>query len=189
MSDCLRLLRICLLPLALCACTYVPFDAPRTEAKPVSAMAASRSLARIEAAIDLPQGQSGFIPLTDGNDALGARLSMIERAESRIDLQSFLIKPDKAGSLVSLALMEAADRGVTVRLLFDDVFTKANDRQLALLASHPGIDVRLFNPLSRRSPTVVNYALDFGRVNRRMHNKAFVVDDGLAIVRGAQYRR
>ncbi|WP_424932486.1 phospholipase D-like domain-containing protein [Amaricoccus macauensis] len=184
MSDCLRLLRICLPPLALCACTYVPFDAPRPEAKPVSSMAASRSLARIEAAIDLPQGQSGFIPLTDGNDALGARLSMIERAEGRIDLQSFLIKPDKAGSLVSLALMEAADRGVTVRLLFDDVFTKANDRQLALLASHPGIDVRLFNPLSRRSPTVVNYALDFGRVNRRMHNKAFVVDDGLAIVGG-----
>lgn len=173
-----------LLLLALSACTYVPFDAPRTEAQPAEPRVPTRSRQRIEAAVDLPPDQSGFLPLVDGNDALGARLSMIEGARHRIDLQSFLIKPDQAGSLVSLALLDAADRGVAVRLLFDDVFTKANDRQLALLARHPRIDVRLFNPLSRRSPAAASYLLDFGRVNRRMHNKAFVVDDAMAILGG-----
>ncbi|MDV7145803.1 phospholipase D family protein [Tropicimonas sp. TH_r6] len=109
---------------------------------------------------------------------------MIAAAESRIDVQTFLVKPDKAGSLISLALIDAADRGVAVRLLVDDVFTTASDDQLAYLSAHPRISVRLFNPLSRRSTTAINYLLDFKRVNRRMHNKAFIVDGSIAIVGG-----
>jgi cardiolipin synthase C len=170
--------------LLLTACTHVPFDAPRSEAEPLRPPGPTRATREISREIARNDGRSGFIPLVNGNDALGARLSMIEAAEHRIDMQSFLIKPDKAGSLISLALMEAADRGVAVRLLFDDVFTTASDRQFALLASHPRIDVRLFNPLSRRSTTTMNYLLDFRRVNRRMHNKVFVVDDAMAIVGG-----
>ncbi|WP_111428667.1 phospholipase D family protein [Rhodobacteraceae bacterium DSL-40] len=166
------------------ACTYVPFDAPRNEVEPERPSLRSNVSHRIDRDVARAGGRSGFIPLLDGNDALGARLSMIEAAEQRIDIQSFLIKPDKAGSLVSLALLDAAERGVAVRLLVDDVFSTASDEQLALLASSPRIDVRLFNPLSRRSPAAMNYLLDFGRVNRRMHNKAFIVDRSMAIVGG-----
>ncbi|MHC9235811.1 phospholipase D family protein [Pseudooceanicola sp. 502str34] len=124
------------------------------------------------------------MPLVEGNDALGARLSMIDRAQHRIDIQTFLIRPDMAGALVSLALIDAADRGVAVRLLVDDAMTTARDSQMAFLSSHPRISVRVFNPLGVRSSKALSYLTDFPRVNRRMHNKAFIVDGRHAILGG-----
>ncbi|WP_162797997.1 phospholipase D family protein [Sulfitobacter sp. JL08] len=123
-------------------------------------------------------------PLGNGNDALGARLRMIEQAEASIDLKTFLIKPDTAGALIWLALYDAAERGVKIRLLYDDVFTSARDEEIATLDAHPNVEIRAFNPLSRNSTLAVNFLLDFRRVNRRMHNKAFIVDGALAIVGG-----
>lgn len=130
------------------------------------------------------QGQVVLAPLADGNDALGARLGMIESAEQSIDIKTFLIKPDIAGTLIWLKLYEAAERGVRVRLLYDDVFTSATDDQIATLDTHPNVEIRVFNPLSRNSITAVNFLLDFRRVNRRMHNKAFITDGSLAIIGG-----
>lgn len=127
---------------------------------------------------------STFLPLVKGNDALGARLRLIEAAERSIDLKTFLIKPDRAGGLIWLELFEAAERGVRVRLLFDDVFTTARDDQIAALDAHPNVEIRAFNPLSRRLPYAVNFMLDFSRVNRRMHNKAMIVDGAFAILGG-----
>jgi putative cardiolipin synthase len=109
---------------------------------------------------------------------------MIEQAEASIDLKTFLIKPDTAGALVWLALYDAAERGVKIRVLYDDVFTSAQDEQIATLDAHPNVEIRTFNPLSRNSTLAVNFLLDFKRVNRRMHNKAFIVDGTLAIVGG-----
>lgn len=173
-----------LLPPLLCACTYVPFETPR-ETLPHQQPASPPSIKmQVSAATSGRGGQTAFYPLVAGNDALGARLSLIAAAESQIDIQTFLIKPDHAAALISLALIEAADRGVNVRLLVDDVFTTASDAQIAYLAAHPRISVRLFNPLSRQSPKAMNYLLDFQRVNRRMHNKAFIVDRGVAVIGG-----
>ena len=73
---------------------------------------------------------------------------------------------------------------MVVRVLLDDVFTTADDAQLALLDSSPDIQVRVFNPLSRNSPLAMAYVLDFDRTNRRMHNKTFVVDGAMAIIGG-----
>ncbi|MEE4187529.1 MAG: phospholipase D family protein, partial [Roseobacter sp.] len=123
-------------------------------------------------------------PLGDGNDALGARLRMIEQAHSSIDIKTFLIKPDTAGALIWLALYDAAERGVRIRLLYDDVFTSASDAAIATLDVHRNVEIRTFNPLSRNSTRAMNFLLDFKRVNRRMHNKAFIVDGALAIVGG-----
>ncbi|MEM6578594.1 MAG: phospholipase D family protein, partial [Pseudomonadota bacterium] len=95
-----------------------------------------------------------------------------------------LAKPDLAGSLVGLELFKAAERGVRVRLLVDDAFTKSKDRDLAAFDAHPNIEVRIFNPMSRNSIKAMGYLLDFGRVNRRMHNKAFIVDGHMAIIGG-----
>lgn len=168
----------------LSACTYVPFepDRPIEQALPP----APSTVSRLDSLIGrkLENNQVIMAPLGDGNDALGARLRMIEQAESSIDIKTFLIKPDTAGAFVWIALYEAAERGVKIRLLYDDVFTSATDEEIATLDAHPNVEIRTFNPLSRNSTLLGNFVLDFRRVNRRMHNKAFIVDGALAIIGG-----
>lgn len=127
---------------------------------------------------------SGFQPLPGGLDALGVRLRALDMARETVDAQYFLIKHDEAGILFMGKLLRAADRGVRVRLLFDDVFTPRNDQILTNLSSHPNIQIRLFNPLSRHSPALWSLLRNFSRSNRRMHNKSFLVDQSLAVVGG-----
>jgi putative cardiolipin synthase len=182
----LRAFLIAVLGLGLVGCTHVPFDAPRTVSR--AAPASGELAAAVERRVDaLPAGDTALVPLVDGNLALGTRLRMIEAAQHSVDIKTFLIKPDIAGSLIWLELHEAAERGVRVRLLFDDVFTTAADNQIAELDSHPNVEIRAFNPLSRNSLVPVNFLLDFARVNRRMHNKAMIVDGALAIVGGRNF--
>jgi len=128
--------------------------------------------------------KSGFFPLGQGMDALGARLRMLEKAEKSVDLQYFLMKDDTAGRVILHALLQAADRGVRVRFLLDDIFTEAPDRNLLLINQHPNIEVRLFNPISRRGSHFLNFVGNFRRANRRMHNKSFTVDKAASIVGG-----
>jgi putative cardiolipin synthase len=80
--------------------------------------------------------------------------------------------------------MMAADRGVRVRLLVDDPYYKASDRVKAALDANANVEIRLFNPLKNRRWSVVDFVFDFGRVNRRMHNKLMVADNAAAIVGG-----
>jgi putative cardiolipin synthase len=129
-------------------------------------------------------GLSGFYPLISGLDAFGARLALIESAEKSIDAQYFLIKPDVAGHIFAGALLQAADRGVRVRFLLDDVFTTADDVDLLALNRHPNIDIRLFNPIARSGSSSLNFLGDFGRANRRMHNKSLTVDNQVTIIGG-----
>jgi putative cardiolipin synthase len=129
-------------------------------------------------------GQSGFYPLPAGLDALGARLALIDRAERSIDAQYFLIKDDSAGLIFAGKLVEAADRGVRVRFLLDDVFTTVADEDLLRLDEHPNIEIRLFNPIARGGISSLNFLLDFKTANRRMHNKSFTVDNQATIVGG-----
>ncbi|WP_300273039.1 phospholipase D family protein [Halomonas sp.] len=82
------------------------------------------------------------------------------------------------------ALHAAADRGVRVRLLLDDSGTAGIDAELAALASHPNIQIRLFNPFVVRSPKWLGFLTDFSRANRRMHNKAFIADNQVSIIGG-----
>jgi putative cardiolipin synthase len=89
-----------------------------------------------------------------------------------------------AGEVMMHALLKAADRGVRVRFLLDDIFTTTSDQSLLLLNQHPNIDVRLFNPISRQGLHWLNFAGNFRQANRRMHNKSFTVDDAISIVGG-----
>lgn len=166
------------------ACTYVPFDTDRTPdtALPKSDTEISRGLETFIG--DISGDKVLMAPLTDGNDALAARFRLMEKAERSIDIQTFLIKPDTAGTLIWLKLYDAAERGVKVRLLYDDVFTSASDTDIATLDAHPNVEIRTFNPLSRNSTLFGNFLLDFQRVNRRMHNKALIVDGVAAIMGG-----
>jgi len=117
-------------------------------------------------------------------DALGVRLRLAEKAEKSIDLQYFLMKHDTAGVVMANALLKAADRGVRIRFLLDDVFNTVPDRSFLLINQHPNIEIRIFNPLSRRGVWGLNYAGNFKQANRRMHNKSFTVDNSISIVGG-----
>lgn len=128
--------------------------------------------------------KSGFFPLGQGMDALGARLRILEKAETSVDLQYFLMKDDTAGRVMLQAMLQAADRGVRIRFLLDDIFTEAPDRILLLINQHPNIEVRLFNPISRRGLHWLNFVGNFRQANRRMHNKSFTADKAVSIVGG-----
>lgn len=170
--------------LLLSACTAVPFQSDRPVQRAIPAEDTRISRLVLSKTGGAETDKVLLAPLTDGTDALGARLRLIEQAERSIDIKTFLIKPDTAGALVWLALYDAAERGVRVRLLYDDVFTSATDEEIASLDAHPNVEIRTFNPLSRNSTKGMNFVLDFGRVNRRMHNKAMIVDGALAIIGG-----
>ena len=132
-----------------------------------------------------PTEESGFYPLVDGIAALAARLTLAARAQKTLDTQYYLIKGDATSNAFIQALLDAADRGVRVRFLLDDVFTSGLDARLAALDSHPNFAVRIFNPFSRgilgRGWSVITRPR---RVNRRMHTKSFTVDEQVTILGG-----
>ena len=102
-----------------------------------------------------------------------------------IDVQYYLIKNDIVGRAFILSLLRAADRGVRVRLLLDDMFTKGYDVGLAALHSHPNFEIRIFNPFRRGSAgRTLGAVTDFSRINRRMHNKSFTIDNQVTIIGG-----
>lgn len=164
----------------LCSCAPSPLDKPKPETRVIADY--STPLAR--GAAGLTGGAAGYVPLADGDQALGARLRLIENAQTTLDLQYFLMKPDLGGALITDALLKAADRGVRVRLLLDDFFTKVKDSSLALVDRHENIDVRIFNPAARPWPKPVGMTFEFARVNRRMHNKSFTADQAFSIIGG-----
>lgn len=121
--------------------------------------------------------------MDSGFEALIARLASVSVAERSIDLQYYIWHNDVTGRLLMHRIIEAADRGVRVRILLDDLNQGKYEEQLAILDSHPQIEVRMANPFAGRSYKILD-ALRFSTVNKRMHNKVFVVDNQTAIVGG-----
>ncbi|WP_341708382.1 phospholipase D family protein [Halopseudomonas sp.] len=130
--------------------------------------------------------QSGFILLHNGADALAARIRLIDMAEHSLDIQYYIYNTDTTGGLITEHLLKAADRGVRVRLLIDDVGASLEDVKVATVDLHPNIDVRLYNPLSLRSEWAKIFSKlgEFGRINYRMHNKVIVADNTALITGG-----
>ena len=167
-------------------CASIDFDYPREESTALIDTTETYLGARVaQLSADRPNDLSGFYPLSDGIDALSARLLLAERAERTIDVQYYLIKTDTTSLAFIRALLRAADRGVRVRLLLDDVFTSGYDAGMAALDSHPNFEIRIFNPFRRGAAGRAWSGLtDFGRINRRMHTKTFTVDSQVTIVGG-----
>jgi putative cardiolipin synthase len=128
--------------------------------------------------------ESGIAALANGLDAFAVRAHLIEAADRSIDVQYYIWQADLSGLLLFEALQRAADRGVRVRLLLDDNRASGMDERLAALDAHPNIEVRLFNPFRFRSWRILDYLGDFSRINRRMHNKCFIVDNQVAVIGG-----
>ena len=129
-------------------------------------------------------GQSGFLLLNDGLDAFVARALLAHYAERSIDAQYYLFHQDLVGALFVDQLLKAADRGVRVRLLVDDMDMGGRDLGAAVADSHPNMEVRIFNPFSREVGRTSQFVTRMGSVTRRMHNKSFTVDNQMTVVGG-----
>jgi putative cardiolipin synthase len=186
MKIALRFFTVALLALVAAGCATIDHDYPRQESHflPDTSDTYFGKLVEPQVA-QHPPDQSGFYPMNDGVDALTARLLLAQRAEKSIDVQYYLIKNDIVGRVFIYALLQAADRGVRVRLLVDDMFTSGYDVGLAALHSHPNFEIRIYNPFHRGAAGRAQSALTgFGRINRRMHNKSFTVDNQITIIGG-----
>jgi len=129
-------------------------------------------------------GQTGIRLLGDGLDAFAARAVLADTATVSIDVQYYLFHNDMSGRLLLERLLAAADRGVRVRLLVDDMDTAGRDRAMAAIDAHPNFDIKLFNPFANRGRRYLEMVTRFGRVSRRMHNKSFTVDGLVTVVGG-----
>ena len=136
-----------------------------------------------EAALRHP-GKSGFALIRKGRQAFTGRIAMTAMAEKSLDLQYYIWEADTTGRILALRLVEAADRGVRVRILVDDNTLAGRDSPIASIDAHPNIEIRIFNPFAHRGSRIFGYMTDFDRLNHRMHNKFVIVDNALAIVGG-----
>jgi putative cardiolipin synthase len=142
--------------------------------------ALGRAIAPLAAA---QPGKTGIHALPLASDAFAARILLARAAQRSIDAQYYIWHGDQTGSLLLETLRDAARRGVRVRILLDDQNTKSVEDILAALAAEPNIELRLYNPFTNRRVRLLD-AGDFARLNRRMHNKAFVADNQAAVVGG-----
>lgn len=129
-------------------------------------------------------GEDGFYLLKSGLDAFVARAVLAEVAERSLDVQYYLYHDDLVGKLFTGFLWQAAERGVRVRLLVDDMGMDGRDNAIITLDSHPNIELRIFNPFDRKIGRNVQYVTGLGSLTRRMHNKSFTVDNAVTIVGG-----
>jgi putative cardiolipin synthase len=173
------------LSLALLAgCASLPENYPRQESHALSDTGDTRLARMLAPQLARHGARSGAYPLESGLDAFVARIVLAEAAQRSLDLQYYIWHGDTSGKLLLDALLRAADRGVRVRLLLDDVGTAANDDALLMVAAHPNVEVRLFNPLATRGARTLGLLAEFERTNRRMHNKSFAADNQMGIVGG-----
>ncbi|HEY6645458.1 phospholipase D family protein [Povalibacter sp.] len=132
-------------------------------------------------------GQSAFRLLKEGPEAFAVRVQSARMAGRSLDVQTYIWHADLTGGIIAQELLAAADRGVKVRLLVDDMDARAKNSGFAALSAHPNIDVRLFNPFASRSGFLgfVSEGLSsFKRINRRMHNKTWIADNRIAVAGG-----
>jgi len=132
-------------------------------------------------------GQSGFRLVASGVEAFALRARTARVAARSLDVQYYIWHDDLTGKLLAKELVVAADRGVRVRLLLDDMDARAKNFALAGLDAHPNIEVRLFNPFASRQGggrKAAELATGFSRLNHRMHNKAWIADNRIAVAGG-----
>lgn len=129
-------------------------------------------------------GKTGVFLLPHGRDAFAARGILARKAEKSIDLQYYMYHQDTVGKLLSYEILNAADRGVKVRMLIDDIYGNQGEDTWVALDAHPNIEVRLWNPWKRDSSRLLQSLFRFNDINYRMHAKSFTVDNQATILGG-----
>jgi len=168
----------------MAGCASLPPLEGRTATTALADTAGTRLGRAVAADVAANPGKTGSHPLPEPQAAFAARVVFAAAAEKSLDVQYYIWHGDQVGYLLFEALWQAAERGVRVRLLLDDLNTGGLDPTIAALDAHPNIEVRLYNPLVQRGVRALNFMTDFTRVNRRMHNKSFTVDNQVSVVGG-----
>jgi putative cardiolipin synthase len=182
-----RITLLCLILGALCGCAQLP-PRPDLPEQLASVVAEATHLDKQTAALEAQHpGESAFRLVSEGTEAFVTRIQMARLAERSLDVQSYIWHADLTGAYFAQELLRAADRGVKVRVLLDDMDARKQNDAIAALAAHPGIQVRTFNPYASRKGTfsfLTESLFNFSRINRRMHNKSWIADNRLAIAGG-----
>ena len=170
--------------LALAACSSLPKDIQRTPSYVLPDTSSTPLAMDTQPLVEAHAGLSGFHVLHDGVDAFATRLRIIKAAEKSIDAQYYIWHTDLTGNAMYNQLLHAADRGVRVRILLDDLDTAGKDDILQLIDAHPNVEVRLYNPFANREIRAGDFITDTRRVNHRMHTKTLTVDDHVTVFGG-----
>jgi putative cardiolipin synthase len=182
------LLALATLLLAGCATLPPGSDYPKTASNALTHPEQTRLGRQFAAQSVAHPGLSAFRLLPVGIDSFLLRMEMAQRAERTLDVQYFVIENDDTGKLLQEALLEAADHGVRVRVLIDDEGSYGRAAKIKPLAAHPNVELRVFNPAAYRGSVEflhdVELLCDATRLNYRMHNKLFIVDNEVGIIGG-----
>jgi len=165
-------------------CASLPAQEGRTATSALADTAGTRLGRAVAPGVAANPDRTGIHPLPNPRDAFAMRVLLAAAAERSLDAQYYIWHGDQVGHLLFEALWRAAERGVRVRLLLDDHGTHGIDPTLAALDAHANIEVRLYNPFVNRDARALIFVTDFTRVNRRMHNKSFTVDNQVSVVGG-----
>ncbi len=151
-------------------------EVTRTPSHALSDPAGTRLYDSLQPLLAGHPGQSGFLALPVGEKAFITRLRLVDAAQKTLDLQYYIWHEDLTGAALHNRLLAAADRGVRVRILQDDLNTTGMDETLRLLDAHENVEVRLFNPFANRERRADDMVTDTARINHRMHNKTLTAD-------------
>jgi putative cardiolipin synthase len=173
--------------LLLSACAQLP-ERPQLSVDQSLAVAGDTVLDEVVGSAEARHpGESGFRLLSAGTEAFALRAHSAKIAGRSLDVQTYIWHPDLTGRHLAYLLLSAADRGVQVRVLVDDMDARGINFGFAALDAHPNIEVRMFNPLPSRSgmfAMIGDLLADSKRLNHRMHNKTWIADNRIALVGG-----
>ncbi|ARV14638.1 phospholipase D family protein [Polaribacter sp. SA4-12] len=137
---------------------------------------------------ELLKKKTGVYVLEDGSGSMVARAWLTEYAEKTIDIQYFIFSTDNVGLIACDYLIRAADRGVKIRIIVDDIMVDSDIEDILTFASHKNISVKIYNPGVNLGKNIFNkihkFSTDFRGSNQRMHNKTFIVDSKVVITGG-----
>jgi cardiolipin synthase C len=174
----------------LSACATMPPGAhyPKAESKALAHPEETAIGRKVDGFAKAHPGLSGFRLFASGSAAFTLRVQMANSAQRTLDIQYFIFKDDDSGQLLMSSMLAAANRGVRVRVLMDDTQARGQDDRVVLLAGHPNIEVRLYNPFYYRGNITflraAEFTLTMSRLDYRMHNKLFVADNAIGVAGG-----
>ena len=174
--------------LLVSACSSPPADLDKSVSGRLRD-SASTELGKLVASVATAHpDKSGVIVLDTGRQGFNARIALAGAARHTLDAQYYIWNADQTGQILAEQLLEAAERGVRVRLLLDDYGAGNKDAAMSALAAHTNVSVRVYNPFNAGFRSGLrkwgSFVLGFSRLNRRMHSKTYIADNSLAIIGG-----
>jgi putative cardiolipin synthase len=175
----------CTMLLALTACASIPADFKQVPSYSWQKPEQTSLGVFFDGYAPADPSLSGVHLLAHPREAFRARFGFAYLAEKNLDMQYYLWKSDLTGNLLLFRALEAADRGVHVRILIDDIYHSGRDKNYAALDSHPNMEIRVYNPMgSRGAGKGANMVYHKSSLDHRMHNKIFLVDSAVAVLGG-----